>query len=419
MECGGRLSQAWRRCIERGALTEGFLSRFVHNPASKSYVPSIVRRVIGPQIPMLMEQHHGPRGARDNGAYVDRYWGNTPALAWYCMDDVTLPVYFYVPDGKGWFTLMRGQFLLAIDARSTCILGYALMPQPGYNARVIRTLVTHICDGHGQATIGFYLERGLWMNSRILKGATNQDTPMDWQETERGLTEFGFKFKHAIRARSKPIERVIGALQNLLEGDWGYAGRNEMTDGFERFKRKKLLVESRKLDPREHFYSQEGWDRRLQELCQKYNAEPQDGKMTCGFSPEQAMERFRDPADLPVRLDARCRYLLAHHKRPVKVTANGITLRFGKQVFNYRDEQTGLLRGQTVLASFNPEAPDILAVTDMNRENAFCVERSQPVPALDASAEVMAQEMGRVEAHMRYAKTRYTVIKANSSRSSE
>jgi hypothetical protein len=411
-ECGGRLSQAWRTCLERRLLSEALLSRFLHNPASKSYVPAAVRNAIGPELPMLMEQHHGPRAARDNGAYLDRCWDGVPSLAWWNMDDATLPLYVYVPDGKGWFTLMRGQFLLTIDTRSTCILGYALMPERNYNARVIRTLITHVSDEHGLPTRGFYFERGIWECSRILKGVKDSDVPFTWEETERGLREFGLEFKHAIRARSKPVERVLGALQSLMEGDFGYAGRNEITAGFEHFKKQKLQVESRKLDPREHFYSVDEWDQRLGEICQQYNAEPQQGKMTGGLSPEDALQKYRDPADKPVRLDARCRYLLAHHRRPVTVTANGITLRFGKQVFNYRSELTGPMRGQTVLAWFNPEAPEVLTITDMKRENPFCVERSQSVPAMDASGDIMGQELARVEDHMGFAKTKYRILKA-------
>jgi hypothetical protein len=70
------------------------------------------------------------------------------------------------------------------------------------------------------------------------------------------------------------------------------------------------------------------------------------------------------------------------------------------------------LRGETVIAWFNPEEPEILAVTDMSRENAFCVARSQEVPALDAPEDILAQEIQRVEDHMRYARTRYRTIKA-------
>lgn len=411
MECGGRLSQGWRRAVELQALSEGFLSRFVCNPSSKSYVPSIVRRAISPKITALLAQHHGERGARDNGAYVSRYWGLVPSGDWYCMDDATLPIYFYVPDGKGWFTLMRGQFLLTIDARSTCILGFALMPERNYNARVIRTLITKVADEYGLPRRGFYFEQGIWKSSKILKGETSDDVPLDWLEVEKGLTEFGLTFKHAIRARSKPVERILGALQNLMEGDPGYAGRNEMIDGFEPLARLKLQVESRKVDPRGKLYSPEQWESRLHELCQRYNSECQEGKMTGWNTPADAFERFKGN-DKPVRLDARCRFLLAHHKRPVRIGVNGITLRFGKRIYNYKNSETGRLRGESAIAWFNPETPEILAVTDMKRENPFCVPLAPPVPAIDASKEQMAEAMATVEDHMRPAKTRYRVLKA-------
>jgi hypothetical protein len=106
--------------------------------------------------------------------------------------------------------------------------------------------------------------------------------------------------------------------------------------------------------------------------------------------------------------------LLAHHQRRVKATKNGITLQFGKKVFNYRNERTGemFLNGESGIAWFNWETPDLLTVTDMNRENAFLVERSQVLPAIGASRAMLAQELGRVESHLAPAKTLYRVIKS-------
>jgi hypothetical protein len=410
MACGCRVSQGWRECIANGWLSEKLLSRFLSNPASKSHVPRSIRDAVACEVEMMKPNHHGPKQTRDSGAYVSRYWDKVPSMQWYCMDDATLPIYFYVPDGKGWFTLMRGQFILAIDTRSTCILGYALIPERNYNARVIRTLLTHIFDEYGLPDKGFYFERGIWESAKILKG--DSEAAIDWPGVERGLTEFGLIFKHAIRARSKPVERVLGALQNYMEGDPGYAGRNEMLEKFEHFQRLKQQVESKKVDPRGKLYDQDAWDNRLHELCQRYNSEQQEGKMTGRLSPEDAMEKFKDPDRRPIRFDASCRFLLAHHKRPVKVTRNGITLRFGKEVFNYKDTQTGALVGHHVLAWFNPEAPEILPVTDLDRSNPFCVARSPGAPALDASPEEMAAAMECVEDHMSYARTRYRTLKA-------
>ena len=127
-----------------------------------------------------------------------------------------------------------------------------------------------------------------------------------------------------------------------------------------------------------------------------------------GLTPTKAWEQFQSTP--LVRLPKEARYLLAHHKRPVTVGRNGITLRFGRESFVYRNAQTGRLRGQRVLAWFNPELPELLPVTDMNRENCFSVERAQELPAMEAAPELIEQEMSRVDAHNAYARNRYRVL---------
>jgi hypothetical protein len=275
---------------------------------------------------------------------------------------------------------------------------------------MIRTLITRVCDEHGLPRKGFYFERGIWASSRLLKGDASAD-PLSWSETELGLRSLGLRFVHSKLPRSKPIERVIGALQDLMEGELGYVGPDEMHERFERVQKTKLQVLARKVHPAEHFRSLDEWEARLEEICTQYNATPQGGKMTGGLCPDDAFFKFRRADDPPIKLPASCRYLLAHHKRPLKVTSNGITLRFGNQAFNYRNEETGRLRGQMVLAWFNPELPETLTVTDMDRKSAFCIVRSPDVPAMDAPAELLEQEMERIAAHQSYARVRYRMLK--------
>ena len=145
-----------------------------------------------------------------------------------------------------------------------------------------------------------------------------------------------------------------------------------------------------------------------EDACEKFNRARNDGKMTRGLTPAKAWEHFQSSP--LVRLPKEARYLLAHHKRPVTVSRNGITLRFGRESFVYRSAETGRLRGQRVLAWFNPELPELLPVTDMNRENCFSVERTQELPAMDAAPELIEAELGRVEAHNAYARNRYRVL---------
>jgi len=411
LNCDGRVSQAWRELAGKNALSEELLAYHLSNPASKSYCPTRIREAVKYEVAMMDDIHHGPRQAKLNGAHINRDWSGVAAMDWLCGDDATLEVYFYVPDGKGWFTLMRGQFLPMIDVRSLRVLGFGLRPEKSYNAPMIRTLITRVCDEHGLPRKGFYFEGGIWKNSRLLKGDMSAD-PLSWPETELGLRSLGLRFVHSRLPRSKPIERVIGALQDLMEGEPGYVGPDEMHEKFERVQKAKLQVIAGKVDPSEHFRSLDEWEARLGEISAQYNATPQGGKMTGGLSPDDAFFKFRRADDPPIKLPASCRYLLAHHKRPVKVTSNGIPLRFGNQAFNYRSEETGRLRGQTVLAWFNPELPETLTVTDMNRENAFCVALSPDVPAMDATAEQLEDAFAGIAAHQSHARVRYQVLKA-------
>lgn len=413
LKCGGRVSQGWRELAEKNELSQELLTRFKANPASKSHVPHSVRDAVQIEVGMLYDEHHGPRQAKLNGAHLSRDWSGVLPMDWLCADDVTWPVYFYVEDAssKSGFALMRGQCLLIIDTGSTRILGHALLPERNYNALAIRTLITKICEEHGLPRKGFYFERGIWESSKILTGDAKADTH-SWGEVEIGLRSLGLLFTHARLPRGKPVERVIGALQNFMEGEPGYVGRNEMVEKFERVQRQKLEVERGEVHPSKHFYSMDQWEARLGEIYEKYNYERQDGKMTGGLTPNAKFEKGVFTNTPLIKFDAQTRYLLAHHMRPIRVTPNGITLKFGKQTFNYRNAQTGELRGQTVLAWFNPETPETLTVTDMNRENPFCVIRSQDIPAMSASPELIAQEMEKINAHNKYAKYRYRTVKA-------
>ena len=412
LRCDGRVSQAWRELCQRNQLSESLLGYYMSNPASKSYCPTRIREAVQHEIAMMDDIHHGSRTDKLNGAHLLRDWSGVAPMDWITGDDATLEVYFYIPDGEGWFTLTRGQFLIFTDCRTDRILHFALLPEKNYNSRVIRTAITRLCDEHGLPRRGFYFEGGTWDTSRLIKGDKNAD--VSWPDAELGLRALGLEFKKSRLPRSKPVERVIGAVQDLLDGEPGNVGRDEMHERYERVHRAKQLVASRKVHPSKYFYSLDEWETRIEEFCAQYNAERQDGKKLQGLSPDDAFLKLERRDDPPIKLPPSCRFLLSHHKRPIRITSNGVTLRFGKQVYNYRNKQTGShpWRGAMVLAWFNPELPEIITITDMKRENAFTVERTPEVPAMDAPPELLAQEMERANSHLSYARTRYRTLKA-------
>jgi len=327
-------------------------------------------------------------------------------------DDFTLNTYFFVPDGKGWFQLTRGQVILFIDFRSLRILGWALEPRKSYSSLTIRSLCTHILGEFGVPEI-LYFERGMWKSATLLKGKTD---PFDFTEISQGLREFGVKFIHAIRPRTKAVERVGGMFQDIAEAEPGYCGRDERRDAPESLRRQMAEVEARKVHPSKYFYSFNQWNRRLGQLVDQYNTEPQQGHVLAGMSPDQAFEAHMDKNNPPMQFSAGLRYLLAHDKRLARVTLNGVTLQIGKQKFNYRGREIAHLVGREVLAWFDPENPESIVVTNTDRTNPICVARSENPSALESlvapESGTLGRELARIEGQASYMKTRFNVVKA-------
>jgi hypothetical protein len=363
----------------------------------------------------LMPFFLGKKAIDDGTAHLDRDYSKLTAMQVVSADDFTFPVYFYVPDGDGWFNLTRGQCLLMLDVRSWRIIAYSLQPERNYNSLVIRTLMNRVCGDLGIPGV-WYFERGTWQNALLVKGnpPAGWENALSWPEAKIGWENLGVKFRHAIRARTKPVERVGGLLQNLMHGLRGYCGRDERRDCPEVTKRAMQEVQFRRVNhPGELFFSFDEWNGQLGQLIDSYNASSQDGKILQGLSPDEAFEKFWPASNPPSRMDANCWHLVAHYVRPVPVTTNGICFRIGQKKFVYRNERTGHDRGKTVLAWFDPASPDFLCVTDANRKNPYLVERSTEVDFLAEPGDpVFERELARAAAHSAYPRARFHTLKA-------
>ena len=123
---------------------------------------------------------------------------------------------------------------------------------------------------------------------RCLKGKTD---PFSFTEISQGLREFGINFNHAIRPRTKAVERIGGMFQDIAEAEPGYCGRDERRDAPESLRKQMAEVEARKVHPSKYFYTFDQWNRRIGELVNQYNAEPQQGHILAGLSPERLLRR--------------------------------------------------------------------------------------------------------------------------------
>jgi len=351
-----------------------------------------------------------PRAARLNGAYINRDPSTFCSGDWFQADDCTLPNYYYIESDEG-VQIIRGQFLAMCDCRTTFILGYVLIPQRNYTAHHIRNLTTIVADSYGLPRRGFYYENGMWRTARLLHGRRDE---INWHRTEMGLRGLGLQFRHAKLPRGKVIERVFGLLQNYLQSEPGYAGRDERHDKFERVQEQISLVRRGKAEPSEFFLSEAEYLRRLGVIVDKYNNERQEGKYCPGLSPKEAFEKFHGE-EPRIRLGLSSRHLLASHKMRVRCGRNGISFRFGKEQFTYKNYETGRLIGQEVIAWFNVESPSYISVTDLkeNPQSLFALEREIRVPGMDAPSEVLEAALAQNEAHEAYRKGLYRAVSQN------
>lgn len=418
--CGGRTAQAVRELAEQGTksgLTAETLALITAPKKSKSHVNRRLFNIVHRDVKRIAPHLLGKKAIDDATPSLRRDRKNLRSMHVVTADDFTMPVYCFVPDGKGWWMLTRGQVLLMIDCRSLKIIGFSLQPERNYNSLVIRTLMNRTCAQWG-LPIAWLFENGIWKNARLVKGA-----PREWSEgksdaeVKPGWEKLGVRFIHAKRARSKPAELVGGLLQNLMERMPGYCGRDERRDCPEDTRRNKLAVEAGRVSPHGLFLSFDAWHEELGKLIETFNAAVQQGDILQGMSPDQAFEAYWPHDDPPQKLDSTCWHLLAHYVSKRVVGNEGIKFKIGNETYIYRDENSTGLRGESVLAWFDPECPDFLGITDLKERNPVLVRREKPVDFLasmdpSGSANLAYQmELEKVAAHNAYPKARFNVLK--------
>jgi hypothetical protein len=333
-------------------------------------------------------------------------------------------VYYYVPDGQGWFSMMRGQFLPVIDVRSKKILDFILIDAPNYTALAIRCLFKRVGLRFGMPNI-WHLESGLWKRSNLLGRGGRSRGPSLTDLKQNFAERLGTKIVNALpgNAKAKVIENVFSLLVRRFCGEFGYVGNDEMHVKIEHVRA--AIVEVNK-GPRNGthpaqlgFLSGDEWQARLEAHCTEYNNTPQESRVMGGdhvvyMAPEDAWLKYRqrdtsgaivEPIILPKELET----MLSDHQQQVMVTRNGISLFSGK--YRYRSAELANHVGEIMRASFDPDDPSAIVVQDMKAEIFIGVPRVADVPA-DADPETLSLGAKETAAFNRVAKARYSKLDA-------
>ncbi len=411
---GGGMDQGWREAIRDGKLRAEVVEYYRQ---SLRRIPRKIASQISAYTDDVKMRMHGPRHAVLKGAYINRnpdHPANPLASGDVDQcDDMTFVnlVWDELPDGS--LYVGQPQLLVWVDERSWFAYNFALILEKGYSAFQIRNSWTNKCDTYGLPRKDLYLEGSFWQTARVWVGRKDE---VSWSETEQGIRRLGVRIRHAFYPRGKIIERIYGKLQNYLQREPGYVGRNAFTDRYEEVQKQLRLVKSGSAHPGDFgWYSKAEWVQRLGELLVKYNDEPGEGKYLQGTTPKQTYERcFTTPL---LKVPENCRYLLACNKIRAAITPNGLTFTYGKKQFNYKDERLGIMRMKQphAIAWFNPENPQLCGVTDLDGENPIVVKLETDLPNHDAAElapEAWRQANAENAAMARHSKEVYRAVKA-------
>ena len=406
---GGGISQAFRELyvgteIARGhflRFSEEFRAAYSFNPrASKSRVPHRLRGKLRPLLKAIEPHNHGPKAARLAAPSIHCDHSGYGAGDWLQSDDETANHYIWFPCEDGEFefegmrfNVIRPQILPMVDVRTDYVLSVLLILRRQYNSRDIRSLILQTCldERVGLPLQGFYFEGNIWQ-------AKNLHALVNWTEIDQAFNRSGInlKLRHATTPRAKIIERIFSQEQNMMQFLPGYAGRNEMTAGFERVKASLALMKrvgqprKEEADPGKHFLSADQYLDELQRVYERFNAEPQNGKRLNGMSPAEAWEKLSGGRAHHVVPDS-LRYLLATEQSEQKVTREGVRIPARPAARYYLSERLGELVGENVIVRWNPDFPDHVVVvhpgTDKHGQSPFVVMEYREVPRFNAREE--------------------------------
>lgn len=400
------VSLGWRKFLESDHASPITKQVYGRSSAVQPRVPEWVRKLVTRDA--LIQRNHirGPRTAKLNGAHIERDPNALASGDSDQSDDLTLPLVWFERTPEGLF-IGQGQLLVWIDERSWLIYGMDLISDGAYTGFSVRNSWTKKAEAHGLPRKKIHVENGIWRSAKVFVGTDEQ---IGTKQTEMGLRRLGIRFHHATLPRGKVIERCFGSLQDLLQMDRGYVGRNQMLDRYERVQKQLQLVKGGHAEPEEFFSEKREVLKRLEDIAAEMNTTPKHGKYHEGRSPQQVYEEcFTTPL---VKIPAQLRHLLSMNKVETTVGRNGVSFRYGNRTYRYKNSvELGQQKGARVCAWFSPENPDFCSITNLAGENPIVVPLEPLVPADGATAEQMTAAYASNANFERYHKDLHRAIR--------
>lgn len=405
----GNTTLAYRQLRTSGELCPACSGNYKFNVAeNKSYVPRSFRIGAAPN-KLELGKDKGQRHMEAAGPKIERDWIDTDPADYFVSDDETSNHIVWTRiNGK--LVIGRLQILHMMDLKSIYPIDFVAYFGPPL-AVMIRKLICQVAvEGAGMPHQGFLFERSHYAAKMIIGAgelpwryttngflgryglrfddASEGARAVHRENLECGLSEPGLdlKVRQANRPWSKPIEGTLHIFQKMMSGLRGFVGFNERNELPDNLKGIEQRCRDGKENPNDHFPSLDEYVAKYRSVLEEFRHEPQPkSKRLRGASPFQAWNDGQDRRPLR-KLSEEEAWLLATHKKPVTLRADGLVMEINGHRQSYANRQLGEWYGRgvrEVLAFYNIEFPHLLHVSDMKRKH-FITLRHLSAPSMTA-----------------------------------
>lgn len=395
---GKRIDAAWREEYHR--LSEYTRGR---HPRSRRCPTAFYQLVSRQRVDALYARIHGRSALRKLAGSVDRDAANMPAMASWAVDDWTsnIEIACHTPDGKG--LLIQPQIITVMDYASRKWVGWSMSNDKGPTAQLVCAAVLDGFRRHG-------VPRQLWVENGFVFGKSlnvNGKEDEQGRTVVAGLAQYGCEVHHfhpGSPTSKGELEKSFDLVQRLMERHPGYAGRLQMLDASDEFKREQRLINSGKVDAKTFRYTKEEFNQVMHQLVEEYNSTPQHGHLN-GLTPNDAFEALADPTNPPIKFNNQLQWILANERYRVTVKVSGVQFTHYGRKIKVRGGDLPLHHGEELWAVVDRQDGSMVTFMTLDYSKTFTVEVCQNPSARESlictGSSVLAAELKKIGKHVR------------------
>ena len=393
---GGRLDTAWREVYPR--LSESTRVRYDFSQRAPAAVCELVNREL---VDALTARHQGKRVLRRLVGSVERDWSGLPSMHSWAVDDMTSNVEVYLQNADGTVSLIQPQIIAVMDCASRKWVGWSISDDKAPTAELVCAAILDGFKRHG-------VPAELWVENGFVFGKSlnvNGKVDADGRTVVAGLAQYGCEIHHfkKMSPTSKgELEKSFDLLQRLMERHPGYAGRMQMVDAPEGFKREQRLIRGGKAEAAKFRYSLDEFIVVMNKMMEQQNAAPRQGGLN-GVSPDEAFDALADKTNPPMKLSTQLHWMLANERYQVSVKTGGVKFTHYGRPIRVRGGELTKHIGSDLWALVDRRDDSMVTFATLDYSETFTIEACEKPSVRESSLEpdsgVMAAELSKIGEH--------------------